>query len=750
MAGLIKGHHQTKKALNDMVSSVYRRLGLIGGDSDEESSSSFSSSSSSSLREDIVGCVKEFLRMIPRDSRKKSMEHLQLFYIFSGSEALARLFNSPIKSYKDIGEESIRLFLKPEIGFLPTRYIQNQCALIVSHICLFLRVTSDDLYDEDEPLYSSCRETLEYLLKSIVFAKRSRYFGNFHPLQIIEIFFPFVRELSVKLLNGLYSIKTSESSTCLGLSFESDIREFAIFSLHMCRAIEDYVRSKGHSLPLCLDEKFDEHHPCYLFEIKWFGEFVFDDLLLEINRCMSRMKDNINKAKGAWEFNHEWSYYLYVLKELNTISKLYQGAEEKISSGLRSNQFSLDILFMYSKRSDDHQWLLKYKNVLDFETRRHLMVMTMFPEEEKEDHKKLHKMLIDRSQLLTESFEQIAHANPKSIHNGIFVEFKNEVATGHGVLREWLFLVCQELFNPQNPLFLACPHDRRRFFPNPAKVDPLHLNYFGFCGQVIALALMHEVQVGIAFDRVFFLQLSGERISLEDIRYADPCLYNSCKKILEMDADFMDSDAMGLTFVKEIEEFGSRKVVELCPGGNTLVVNSKNREEYVHLLIQQCFVKSISEKVSYFTRGFGDILCKRRLQKIFFQSLEHKDLDRMLLGSDKAICVKDWKAHTDYNDYKETDDQICWFWKVVEGMSLEQQRELLFFWTSVKYLPVNGFSGLPSRLYIYKTSVSHYHLPSSHTCYYRLSLPHYPSLAVMQQHLFLICQEHLGCSFGFL
>jgi E3 ubiquitin-protein ligase NEDD4 len=46
------------------------------------------------------------------------------------------------------------------------------------------------------------------------------------------------------------------------------------------------------------------------------------------------------------------------------------------------------------------------------------------------------------------------------------MEFKNEDATGPGVLREWFVLVCKEIFNPKNALFVACPNDHRRFFPN--------------------------------------------------------------------------------------------------------------------------------------------------------------------------------------------------------------------------------------------------------------------------------------------
>lgn len=215
-----------------------------------------------------------------------------------------------------------------------------------------------------------------------------------------------------------------------------------------------------------------------------------------------------------------------------------------------------------------------------------------------------------------------------------------------------------------------------RFFFAASMVNPMHLDYFKFAGRVMALALMHKVHVGLVFDRVFFQQLAGNSlISLEDIRDADPCLYKSCKQILQMDAEFIDSDALGLTFVREIEELGSRTVVELCPGGKSIVVNSKNRGDYVKLLIQHQFVRSISKQVEQFKDGFGDMLCKPNdsglnvvsktcLLTSFFQSLELQDLDLMLHGSESSLNVEDWKAHTEYNGYKENDSQIVWFWKV--------------------------------------------------------------------------------------
>nr|GFA71774.1 E3 ubiquitin-protein ligase UPL5-like [Tanacetum cinerariifolium] len=98
----------------------------------------------------------------------------------------------------------------------------------------------------------------------------------------------------------------------------------------------------------------------------------------------------------------------------------------------------------------------------------------------------------------------------------------------------------------------------------------MHLKYFNFAGRVIALALMRKMQVGIVFARAFFLQLAGIDVSLEDIKDADPYLYSSCKQILDMDPCVIDQDVLGLTFIWEVGELGSKKVVELLPRGKNI------------------------------------------------------------------------------------------------------------------------------------------------------------------------------------
>ncbi|CAA6672354.1 unnamed protein product [Spirodela intermedia] len=667
--------------------------------------------------------------------------HLNVFLLSGAPAALVMLYaSSPEDFYMLHAERSIQHFLNINSELLP-RCTHAQCFPIILEFCRLLSVA----VSKKDKLYISCRRTLSSLLESTSLVEDINYIGSKRSQSIIQEIFPFVNELastlsanlSEWLLLGLPPGEFSLLSESLG--------EFSNFLSPLQRVIQDRWGQLGpFPIPLRDDSGQTLHED-------WFRSLhaIFMELLEGVDRCLKKIHD-ISSTEGEdlseiwWT---AWSVFLLLLTRLNDLSEIFQGAGEILHSVLLERRIPLNALIRRAKCRQSLWWLLKHRDVTDFESRKNL-VMLMFPEG-KDDFDELHEMLIDRSYILTESFEYIAHAEPGSLQSGLFMEFKNEEATGPGVLREWFCLLCREIFNKQNVLFVACPNDHRRFFPNPASiVDPLHLDYFSFCGRVIALALMHKVQVGIVFDRIFFLQLSGKHVSLDDIRDADPCLFNSCKKILEMDADLLDSDVLGLTFVREVEELGSRRIVELCPGGKDIIVNSRNRQNYVDLMIQHCFVTCISEQVDRFSQGFGDILSDSKFQKLFFRSLELEDFDRMLGGSDGTICIKDWKRHTEYKGYKASDRQICWFWKVVGGMSTDQQRTLLFFWTSVKFLPLDGFSGLGSKLYIYRSPDSLDHLPTSHTCFYRLCLPAYPSLAAMRKQLLFIAQEHVGYSFG--
>ncbi|XP_055826818.1 E3 ubiquitin-protein ligase UPL5-like [Solanum dulcamara] len=667
----------------------------------------------------IIRMLKQFFAMTPMDNIEESFQYLQIFISSSAPAALVMLYISADNTKKYIAHESIhRLINSLKSTYLP-KHRYNEYARLVFVFCKLLR----SVVGLDDPLYRFCQSSI------VEFTGVARHYYVTKELSALNDAFLFVRDVVVAELSRELELSMgSVESTELSWSIVPDFTEY------MC-----LVRG-------LLQQPFDSpiesvHH--ILSDL----HLILYDLLDKIELCLRKMEDQLGLNDEGRPIVSWWSQYLVILKELNNISKLFNNSEvfwEKITQRKVSLCF---LIVTFAKSFNDYQWVIEHKEVTNFEVRRHFAMM-MLEEARCGEEDESYEMLIDRSRLLEESFQYIVDVDPELLRGDLLMEFEHEEATGPGVLREWFFLVCRELFNPQMALFMACPNDRRRFLPNPAsKVDPLHLEYFSFCGRMIALALMHKIQIGVVFDRVFFLQLAGEEISLEDIRDADPSLYSSCKQILEMDPETVDQDILSLVFVCDAEEFGSKITIELCPNGKDTVVNSKNRKEYVNLLIQHRFITSIAPQIAHFSQGFADITTLS-IQTCLFRSLDLEDLDQMLDGSGSEISIEDWKAHTDYNGYEESDHQISWFWKIVECMSGEKRKALLFFWTSIKYLPLQGFGGLDSRLSICRTSESCELLPSAQTCFYQMRVPPYGTRALMQERLDMITQEHIGCSFG--
>ncbi|KAJ1290160.1 hypothetical protein BS78_02G222000 [Paspalum vaginatum] len=655
-------------------------------------------------------------------------EHIDIFLQAGAALALVRLYvsKSPFRFY---AERAIKCFVATEPSSLPMDVLV-MTAPVLLEFCRLLSLTAG----KKELLYRSCRRTLASVLST-----RPRLPPSMNsPTGLIEQVLPFARETMDVVLDGLASLSMAVSPI--------DLDEFSNFFKVMCQQARHWISGEG-PMPMNLYNRESEHGDT------WISRFynMSMDMLEKLDDCLKRFEMDLSLSSesiGVTEGQTIWaarSHILIMLTELDFISAIYEDVGHRLKLLLLSHRGPLNALVRCSKRNERLHWLVKHKNILCFEARRNLVFM-MLPEG-KDDFGDLHEMLIDRSHLLDESFNYIALAKHNELRGGLFMEFKNEEATGPGVLREWFCLVCQALFSPKQVLFSPCPEDKRRFYLNETSaVDPLHLKYFTFAGRIIGLALMHKVQVGVVLDRTLFLHLAGRSITLEDISVADPVKYASCKRILEMDAAEIDN--LYLTFSRGAHELGAERVIDLCPGGQDISVNIWNREHYIDLLIKNTFVDSISAQLNHFTQGFTDILVNSERRKEFFECLDLEDLDRLLGGSNDTINVQDWKSHTQYNGYKEKDKQITLFWKVVEGMTIEQKRQLLFFWTSVKYLPSEGFCGLSSKLYIYKTSDSPDRLPSSQTCFYRLCLPPYTSFRTMEKQLHKISEEHMSSSFG--
>ncbi|GAB4830759.1 hypothetical protein Ancab_004792 [Ancistrocladus abbreviatus] len=135
---------------------------------------------------------------------------------------------------------------------------------------------------------------------------------------------------------------------------------------------------------------------------------VYANLFGLIDKCLEKMEQKLDvESEGdVGTYQGAWSAYLAILKELHSISELSVDAEVQFWAMMRDRKAAVRTLIVkYARRTEDNRWLFDHKDVMDFQSRTHL-AMLMFPEVKK-DFEELHEMLIERSQLLAESFERI-------------------------------------------------------------------------------------------------------------------------------------------------------------------------------------------------------------------------------------------------------------------------------------------------------------------------------------------------------
>lgn len=646
---------------------------------------------------------------------------------------LVRLYLSNYTQHRYRGKSAILSILNPDGSFPIPLHLEVWLVPVYLEFCRL--IASGSTHGKSDPLYRDCR------------MKLSKVFSLECVPSLPSPELP--REWLIEQVTRFAQETANEIILDMAKGLVCSVFEFRVFFSVLCQNV---------SVP-CADSSPDSLAGAALSEMAM-------SLLTSVSGFMASLdlSDRDSMSSSEHQQDAVVDRIWVMLGALDSWSEKYVQFAAAMQAMLMAHAAYLNALVLgtsagRSRQEDVARVITKNRDLLGAEARRHFS-MALLPELEADlppldpDMELPLEMVIDRSRLLSGSFRYVSEAGRGKLHAGLDVEFVNEEAIGDGVTREWISLVCRALFDPQHGLFSPCPHNRRRFFLNAAAsgADPLHLKYCDFAGRMIGLALTHNVQVGILLDRTLFSWLAGRPITLDDIADADPTMYTSCKKILEMDPDLVDSDVLGLTFAREVIVFGYPEVMELLPGGRDVTVDSKNRGQYIDLLIQDVYVNSTRDQLNHFAEGFSFMLVRPDFRRAFFHTLDLEDLDKMLGGRMSAIDVQEWKENTTYlGGYSEQDDQINWFWKAVASMTAEEQRRLLFFWTSVEYLPFNGFGGLElgGSMRISKaSSKTPDHLPSSCTCIYRLNLPCYTSFDMTLSRLCMITQEHVSNGFG--
>jgi E3 ubiquitin-protein ligase NEDD4 len=318
---------------------------------------------------------------------------------------------------------------------------------------------------------------------------------------------------------------------------------------------------------------------------------------------------------------------------------------------------------------------------------------------------------VRRSHIFEDSYAEIMRQSATDLKKRLMIKFDGEDGLDYGGLsREFFFLLSHEMFNPFYCLFEYSAHDNYTLQINPhSGINPEHLNYFKFIGRVVGLAIFHRRFLDAFFIGALYKMMLHKPVSLQDMEGVDADFHRSLVWTLENDIE----GVLDQTFSTEDERFGVTSVEDLKPGGRDIAVTNENKKEYVDLMIKWRIQKRVDEQFQAFVGGFHELI-PADLVNVF----DERELE-LLIGGIAEIDVEDWKKHTDYRGYTESDEVIRFFWQTIRSWDGEQKSRLLQFATGTSRIPVNGFKDLqgsdgPRRFTIEKAGDIG-NLPKSHT-----------------------------------
>ncbi|KAJ4302565.1 NEDD4 E3 ubiquitin-protein ligase [Collariella sp. IMI 366227] len=342
---------------------------------------------------------------------------------------------------------------------------------------------------------------------------------------------------------------------------------------------------------------------------------------------------------------------------------------------------------------------------------------------------------VRRSHIFEDSFAEIMRMSATDLKKRLMIKFDGEEGLDYGgVSREFFFLLSHEMFNPFYCLFEYSAHDNYTLQINPhSGINPEHLNYFKFIGRVVGLAIFHRRFLDAFFIGALYKMMLSKSVVLADMEGVDADFHRSLQWMLDNDISggILEQTASGVITVEDLK-----------PNGRNIDVTNENKKEYVDLMVRWRIEKRIAEQFQAFKEGFQELI-PQDLINVF----DERELE-LLIGGIAEIDVDDWKKHTDYRGYTESDEVIQFFWQTVRSWDGEQKSRLLQFTTGTSRIPVNGFKDLqgsdgPRRFTIEKAGEMT-NLPKAHTCFNRLDLPPYKTLEMLQNKMTIAVEETMG------
>ncbi|KAI6089032.1 hypothetical protein F4821DRAFT_276585 [Hypoxylon rubiginosum] len=364
---------------------------------------------------------------------------------------------------------------------------------------------------------------------------------------------------------------------------------------------------------------------------------------------------------------------------------------------------------------------------------------------------------VRRDCLVEDSLKKVSEvvgSGSEEIKKGLRIEFQGEEGVdGGGLRKEWFLLLVREVFNPDHGLFVYDDDSRVCYFNSNTFETS---DQFFLVGVVLGLAIYNSTILDVALPPFAFRKLLASappiaggapahsrptmNYTLDDLAEFRPALARGLRQMLDFEGDVQSTFC--LDFVIEVERYGTRIRVPLCPGGETKMVTNANRREYVDLYVRYLLDTSVSRQFEPFKRGFFTV-CAGNALTLF----RPEEIELLIRGSDEPLDITALRGVAIYTGWSrgvnpEREPTVQWFWDTFQRASPVGQRRLLSFITGSDRIPAMGAASLVIRINLIGDDEGRF--PSARTCFNVLSLYRCASRARLEDSLWRAVNESEG------
>ena len=330
---------------------------------------------------------------------------------------------------------------------------------------------------------------------------------------------------------------------------------------------------------------------------------------------------------------------------------------------------------------------------------------------------------IRRDHLIEDTLNEVSKPD-MNFQNKLKVKFTGEQGVDEGgVRKEFFILLIRQIFDPNYGMFSYNKKTRLYWF-NHYTFEP-KIKY-ELIGIIFGLAIYNNTILDVKLPITVYKKLLGIKPDLEDMKQSDPELFHTLS-YLRNNNDENLKEELDTNFTVIDDKFGEKLVIPLKPNGENIMIDNKNKDEYIDLYIDWYFNKSIYEYFNSFEKGFYRVF-NRNLSKI----LTPDELELIICGT-QFLDFNELKKACLYEEYTKDSETIKYFWEVVLKFKEEENKKFLSFVTGCDRAPIDGLGSLPITISNGGSDINQ--LPSAHTCFNNLILPDYKNKEKLEKSL---------------